>query len=140
VDRLLADLPNARFIFQNFPLTEIHPWAFKAAAYADCVAQQSNDAFWKFVNITYESQQDVTPENADQKLAAFAQQSGVNGDQAAKCAALPATAARVRESQALGNALSVNGTPTLFVNGRKIQNVGGIPYELLKTLVTTTTK
>jgi protein-disulfide isomerase len=104
------------------------------------VGQQSNDAFWKFVSTTYENQQEVTAENADQKLASFAQQSGANGDQVAKCVAQPAAAARVRESQALGNALSVTGTPTLFVNGRKIQNVSGIPYELLKTLVTSTTK
>jgi protein-disulfide isomerase len=138
VERLLTDMPNARFIFQNFPLTDLHPWAFKAATYADCVAQQSNDAFWKFVSSTYESQEQVTAENADQKLTALAQQAGVNGDQAAKCAALPATAARVRESQALGNAVNITGTPTLFVNGRKVQNVGGIPYEILKNLVMTT--
>ncbi len=138
IDRLLTDIPNARFIYQSFPISQLHPWAFKAAAYADCVAQQNPDAFWKFVSSTYENQEQVTPENADQKLTALAQQAGVNGDEAAKCAALPATAARVRDSEALGRALNINGTPTLFVNGRRVQNVGGIPYEILKNLVMTT--
>jgi len=140
IDRLLKDFPNAHFVFQNFPLTDLHPWAFKAASYGECVAQQSNDAFWKFVSATYEGQEQVTAENADQKLASFAQQSGANGEAAAKCAALPATAAKIRESMALGEALNVTGTPTLFVNGRKVQNLGTIPYEMLKTLVATTTK
>jgi protein-disulfide isomerase len=140
IERLMQDFPNARFVFQNFPLTEMHPWAFQAAAYAECVAQQNNDAFWKFISATYASQEQLTPANADQKLAALAQQAGASGEQAARCAAQPATAARVKESLALGEALNVTGTPTLFVNGRKVQNLANLPYELLKSLVETTTK
>ena len=139
VERLLKEFPNARFIFQSFPLTQ-HPWAFKAAVYAQCVAEQSNDAFWKFVSLTYENQEQVTTANADEKLKLFAQQAGGGGEKAAQCAAQPAAAAKVRESMALGEALAVSGTPTLFVNGRKVQNVGTIPYEMLKTLTATTKK
>jgi protein-disulfide isomerase len=40
----------------------------------------------------------------------------------------------VQGSVALGASLEVNGTPTLFINGRKISNVGGLPYEVLKGL------
>src|ERR1700680_2339000 len=58
----LAVLPNVRFVFQNFPL-EMHNWAAKGAAYADCVGRASNDAFWKFVAKTYETQSDITAEN-----------------------------------------------------------------------------
>src|ERR1700723_2822624 len=45
IESLIASEPNARFVFQNFPL-EMHNWAAKGAAYADCVAQASNEAFW----------------------------------------------------------------------------------------------
>jgi len=48
IEKLLAAEPNARFVFQNFPLP-MHNWANKAASYADCVGRASNDAFWKFV-------------------------------------------------------------------------------------------
>lgn len=140
IDRLMKDFPNARFVFQNFPLTDLHPWAFKAASYGECVAAQSNDAFWKFVSATYDAQEQVTAENADQMLTSLAQQSGANGEAAAKCAALPATSAKVHDSMALGEALNVTGTPTLFVNGRKVQNLATIPYEVLKNLAATTTK
>src|ERR1700716_903941 len=55
LEGLVAAEPNARFVFQNFPL-EMHNWAAKGAAYADCVGRASNDAFWKFIAKTYETQ------------------------------------------------------------------------------------
>ena len=53
----------------------------------------------------------------------------------AACAAKPETTGRVQHSIALGTSVDVTGTPTLFINGRKIANVSGIPYDLLKSLV-----
>src|SRR6202045_3433297 len=96
----LAAQPNVRFVFQNFPL-EMHNWAAKGAAYADCVGSASNDAFWKFVSKTYETQSDITAENADEKLTAIADGAGVKGSDTAACAAKPETKARVDASVAL---------------------------------------
>jgi len=132
IDKLLEDLPNARFTFQNFPLERIHKWAFKAASYADCVGRQNNDAFWKFIHTVYASQEQITEANADEKLRGAAAEAGLNAPTVAACAAEPATAERVRQSMALGEALDINSTPTLFINGRKVANVTGLPPELLK--------
>jgi protein-disulfide isomerase len=63
IEALVAAEPQARFVFQNFPL-EMHNWAAKGAAYADCVGRASNDAFWKFLSKTYETQAEITAENA----------------------------------------------------------------------------
>lgn len=134
IDKLLADLPNAHFTFQNFPLEQIHKWAFKAATYADCVAGLSNDAFWKFVHTVYTNQSQITPENVDEKLREYAGESGANGQKVASCAAEPATAEKVRASMAFGDKLNVRATPTLFLNGRRIENVNGIPYDTLKAI------
>jgi protein-disulfide isomerase len=134
IEGLVAAEPRARFVFQNFPL-EMHNWAAKGAAYSDCVGRASNDAFWKFVSKTYETQTDITAENADEKLTALADGAGVKGSEIAACAAKPETKARVDASIALGKSVEVTGTPSLFINGRKIGNVGGIPAEMLKTLV-----
>ena len=98
----------------------MHNWAAKGAAYADCVGRASNDAFWKFVSKTYETQTDITAENADEKLTAIADGAGVKGTDIAACAAKPETKARVDASIALGKSVDVTGTPTLFINGRKI--------------------
>jgi len=134
IEGLVAAEPNARFVFQNFPL-EMHNWAAKGAAYADCVAQVSNDAFWKFVSKTYEAQSDITAENADAKLTAIADGTGVKGADIATCAATPVPKAHVDASLALGKAVNVTGTPTLFINGRSLGNVANVPAATLKELV-----
>lgn len=134
IEALIAAEPGARFVFQNFPL-EMHNWAAKGAAYADCVGQASNEAFWKFVAKTYEAQSDITAENADEKLTALADASGVKGAEIAGCATTPVTKAHIDASVALGKAVNVTGTPTLFINGRVIGNVSQVPAEALKGLV-----
>jgi protein-disulfide isomerase len=151
VDKLLADEPDVRFIFQNFPLERVHPWAFLGASYADCIGRENSAALWKFIENVYASQEQITallPQNVAvdaamkqaepaiaKKLQEIAAGAGANPQQVATCAADPATAARVRKSLALGEALQVTGTPTLFINGRRIQSLNGMPYEVLKSMV-----
>jgi protein-disulfide isomerase len=133
VDKLMAEEKNARLVFQSFPLPS-HDWATKAAYYADCVGRSSGDAFWKFIQSVYDAQTDITAPNADEKLTALADQAGVKGSETATCAAKPETAGRIQHSVDLGTSVEVTATPTLFINGRKISNVGGLPYEVLKGL------
>jgi protein-disulfide isomerase len=99
------------------------------------VGHASNEAFWKFVAKTYETQADITAENADEKLTALADGAGVKGADIAACATTPVTKAHVDASLALGKAVNVSGTPTLFINGRTIGNVGQVPADALKGLV-----
>ena len=132
IEELLAQEPNARFVFQNFPLPS-HDWAEKAAAYADCVGRANNDVFWKFVQKTFEQQANITHSTADEKLKAIANDSGANADQIAACAAKPDTQARIEASLELGKSVGVNGTPALFINGRMVP--GGWPVEVLKKIV-----
>jgi|SRR5208282_5843533 len=134
IEALVAAEPNARFVFQNFPL-EMHNWAAKGAAYADCVGRASNDAFWKFVAKTYETQGDITAETADEKLTAIADGAGVKGADIAACAAKPETKARVDASIALGKSVDVTATPTLFINGRRIGSLDARESDVYKSLV-----
>ncbi len=134
VDKLLADIPNARLVFEQFPLTQIHNWAMKAAEYGQCIAEQSNDLFFKFMKNVYQQQEQITAENADEKLAAAATAAGANAQAAAACAKLPATTAKIQQAMDLGKELDVTGTPTLFLNGRKVATVNQLPYEVLKAI------
>jgi protein-disulfide isomerase len=134
IEALVAAEPTARFVFQNFPL-EMHNWAAKGAAYADCVGRASNDAFWKFVSKTYETQSDITAENADEKLTALADGAGVKGSEIAACAAKPETRTHVDASLALGKSVDVTGTPTLFINGRKVGSLDPRMGDVYKSLV-----
>jgi len=134
IEALVAAEPQARFVFQNFPL-EMHNWAAKGAAYADCVGRASNDAFWKFLSKTYETQAEITAENADEKLTALADGAGVKGSEMAACATQPETKARIDASIALGKKVDVSGTPTLFINGRKIGSFDNRLSDVYKSLV-----
>jgi protein-disulfide isomerase len=87
------------------------------------------------VSGTYAAQSDITEANADQKLTAVADASGVKGSDIAACAAKPDTKSRIDASVNLGKKVEVTGTPTLFINGRRIANVNGIPYDVLKSMV-----
>jgi protein-disulfide isomerase len=137
IEQLLAQEPAAHFVFQNFPLPS-HNWAGKAAGYVDCVGRASaggasNDAVWKFIQKTFDEQANITEANADEKLKAIATASGANGEEIAACAVKPDTKARIQASLALGKSVGVNGTPSLFINGRNVPS--GAPVELMKKIV-----
>ena len=133
IERLINEDPNVRFVSQNFPLPS-HNWAMKAAAYADCVGRASNDAYWKFVESVYSAQNEITADNADQKLTDLADKAGAKGSEIATCAAQPETESRVQASIELGKSVDVNSTPTLFINGRPV-GVSGNSYDALKQIV-----
>jgi protein-disulfide isomerase len=137
LQKLLAENPDVRFVFQHFPLTEIHPWAMHAATAAECVRRESPAAFWKFAASVYEAQPTINPENVTQKLSELAAAAGVDAAKISACTASPEVAAAVEASRELGESLGVGGTPTVFINGRKLQSFGSVPYEVLTALVKT---
>jgi protein-disulfide isomerase len=134
--KLFADFPQVRFIFQQFPLpASLHPWALKAAQYADCAGQMDQDAFWKYVDSIFENQGGIALATADDKLKELATAAGLDAQKISTCAASPETDARIKKSQALGATLDVNETPTVFINGRRVPGIANIPYDNLKQLV-----
>ena len=137
IEKLLMDEPNAKLIFEQFPLTQLHKWAMTASKYALCVNRQNKEAFWKFVDTVYQHQdemQQMTVEQVEPKLKGYVTEAGANADQATQCTNDPGITTEIVMSQELGRQVEVTGTPTLFINGRKIGNVGGIPYETLKAI------
>jgi protein-disulfide isomerase len=136
VEKLEADFPQVRFTFQQFPLpASLHPWAMKAAQYADCAGQMNKDAFWKYVDSIFENQGGIALATADDKLKELATAAGYDALEISRCAASPETDARIKKSMALGGTLNVNQTPTIFINGRAVLGLANIPYENLKNLV-----
>jgi protein-disulfide isomerase len=136
LEKLLTDFPQVRFVFQQFPLpASLHPWAMKAAEYADCAGRMNKEAFWKYINAVFENQGGIALATADDQLKGFATEAGLDGAKLAACAAAPETEARVKKSVDLGQSLDVNETPTVFVNGRRVRSIGTMPYEQLKALV-----
>ncbi|HJT52417.1 MAG TPA: thioredoxin domain-containing protein [Candidatus Angelobacter sp.] len=136
LDKLVTDFPQVQLTFQQFPLpATIHPWALKAAEYADCAAQHDKAAFWKYVDSIFENQGSIAAATADDKLKELATASGLDATKIASCAVTPETEARVNKSLQFGKSLDINQTPTVFINGRRVLGIGDIPYDQLKNLV-----
>jgi protein-disulfide isomerase len=136
VEKIVADFPQVRLVFQQFPLPpSLHPWAMKAALYADCASRADKDAFWKYVDSIFENQGGIALATADDKLKELATAAGFDADKIAACAAAPETEARVKKSMALGESLDVNETPTVFINGRRVKGIATLTPEQLKALV-----
>ncbi len=136
MDRLAQDFPNAQMVFENFPLTQIHPSAEKAAEYGVCVAQlKGNAAFFQYVQAVFDNQAKLTPDATEQTLSDAATKAGVDAAAEKKCVSDSATKAAVAASLKLGYDVGVNQTPMLFVNGRPLP-VNALPYNVLKQIVT----
>jgi len=136
VEKLAADFPQARVTFQQFPLpATLHPWAMKAAKYADCAGKANPEAFWKYIDSIFENQGSIALVTADDKLQQFATAAGLDAAALSACASSPEAEARVNKSLQLGQSLDVNETPTVFINGRRVKSIANIPYDQLKALV-----
>lgn len=135
IEKLLGESPDAKLVFENFPLSQIHKWADRAAGYADCIARKNPDQFWKFAQEVFDQQEQITDDTAAAKLSAIATDAGADASAIATCADSSETKARVIQQYELGSSLGITGTPTLFINGRKIDNVNGTPYEVMKQMV-----
>jgi protein-disulfide isomerase len=135
IARLLADYPAAHFVFEDFPLVQVHSEAFKAASYGVCVTGAGgNDAFFKYADAVFANQDALTPAASDQTLKAAAAKAGQDPAKISACASTPATKAAVNAALQLGEAVGVNSTPMLFVNGRGFPALG-IPYPTLLQII-----
>jgi protein-disulfide isomerase len=117
---LLQNYPQVRFVFKDYPIEVLHPWARTAALAGRCAYQENPDAFWKMYDLTYDNQEIISPSNAWMKMSEFAGQAGLNPDRFRSCMSSPEAAAAVDASRANGQQLEVNSTPTMFVNGRRL--------------------
>jgi protein-disulfide isomerase len=115
------------FVFRHFPLVSQHPHAWRAALAAEAAAAQ--DRFWPMHEHLLAHEHSLT----DEELANHARALGL--DMAAYVRDLhdPALGRRVREDALSGLHSGVLGTPTFFVNGRRLE--GGLRQDELESAI-----
>jgi len=111
---------KVRFVFKNFPLTSIHPWAEDGAIASECAFRQGNDAFWKMYDGLFTKQSEITKDNLRDKASEIAKDGGMDVGKFQECFDGKQTADVVKADTAEATALGVNSTPTFFVNGRRL--------------------
>jgi protein-disulfide isomerase len=128
------------FIYKDYPLAEIHPWATHAAVNANCLAAQNQDAYWDFADYIHANQKEVnTEKNPDAQLAildrlavAQGQKHNLDGTKLQACIKAQKDDA-VKASIHEGDGLGVEATPTMYVNGEKVD--GAIPIAELRAVL-----
>lgn len=135
IDNIQKDFPNAHFVFENFPLTVVHPAAQKSAEYGVCVAKiKGNAAFFQYVQAVFDNQAGLTS-NVDATLKQAATKAGADPAEVDICAGTASAKAAVAASVKLGEDIGVDQTPLLYINGRPMP-IAGIPYATLKQVIT----
>jgi protein-disulfide isomerase len=118
---------RVEFIYKDFPLVEIHPWAMHAAVDANCVAAQSPEAYWDFADYIHANQQSVNKmkdrdaafSELDRLAVLQGQQHSLDAGKLQSCIKTQNDEA-VKASMKEGETLGVEATPTLFINGEKL--------------------
>ena len=120
------DGKNVRFVFRHFPLA-FHPWAQLAAEATTCVHFQNPEKFWQLHDWIFEHQKSLTVENSQAKLVeAVNAMAGINMDAFHKCMDESQAAGFVKKDALAGSANEVRGTPTFFINGRRIAGLRSV--------------
>lgn len=115
------DNGTVRFVWYDFPLTQIHQNAVIAARAGRCANEQ--DKFWPFHDRVFGGQAEWSSSgSADDLFVDYAKAEGLDVDAFTQCLRSDKYQKEVSESFQLGTSLGVSGTPTLFINGKKIND------------------
>ena len=112
VDEIRRELGDGiRFVFRNFPLSEVHPHAEHAAEIAEGAG--AHGKFWEMHDILYAHQRALD----DQHLAEYMARLGVSTSEVKQALTQHVHSDRIHEDFMSGVRSGVNGTPTFFING-----------------------
>jgi len=125
------------FIYKDYPLAEIHPWAIHAAVDANCLVAQNTDAYWDFADYIHANKREVDGQNTqparfdalDKATLLQGQKHNLDATKLEACIKAQNESA-VRASMKEADGIGVNATPTLFINGQKID--GAVPVSEIR--------
>jgi protein-disulfide isomerase len=133
---------KVRIVYKDFPLDQ-HPWAMRAAVDVNCLGSQSDKGYWNLVDYIHGHASDIGADPKDAKADKTLPRATEQLDKLTKeqgefqkadmpkleaCLTKQDTAA-IEASKKVGEALNIDSTPTLFINGDKID--GAVPVDFL---------
>jgi len=128
---LVRTRPDVKLVFRHFPLDkacnrqmqqQLHPDACRAAVAAECAGQLGR--FWEYHDKLFEHQKTLDRDS----LFRFARELDLDIARFRTCLDDPATLDRIAADVEAGSRLGVESTPTIFINGRRIQGALERPY------------
>lgn len=110
------------FVFKNFPLSnkcnasmqsDMHPFSCDIARLARCAGQYGK--FWEYHTLAFENQSSASAQTAKE----WGRKVGMTDAQMDTCLASADILAKIRDDAELGTKVGVDGTPAVYLNGRK---------------------
>jgi len=152
---------KVRIVYKDFPLTEIHPWAMRAAVDVNCLGAQSGTGYWNAVDYIHANASHIGEDQSPKPAAKDPKDAGKDSDKDDKtlpraneqldkivreqaerlklnmptldaCIAKQDTTAE-DASRKLATDLNLQATPTMFINGNKVD--GALPIEFIFGLI-----
>jgi protein-disulfide isomerase len=116
LEQVLEKYPqDVKVVFKNFPLQN-HKYAMKAAIAA--LAADSQGKFWEFHDLLFKNYNKLD----DQKIQDIAVAVGLNLEEYEKMKKDPSIQGKVRRDLSDGRRADVRGTPTVFINGKRLRD------------------
>lgn len=132
VKERLIDEGLVRYVYYDFPLGQ-HQNAFIAARAGRCANEQGR--FWDYHDYLYARQRTwAAMGNPTEFFVDLAEETGLDAGEFENCLRSDRYAEEVSRSAALGESLGVSGTPTLFVNGKRLPQVPS-PFSRFEEMV-----
>jgi protein-disulfide isomerase len=126
-----------KIVYRDLPIEELHPWAMHAAVNANCLAAQSGEAYWSYVDYLHTHGEDITGPDRDVKKSAAmldkialqqGEQDKLDSTKLSACVAKQDESG-IKEEMKLSDSLDIDQTPTMYVNGEEVQ--GALPEDVL---------
>jgi protein-disulfide isomerase len=131
---------QVRIVYRDFPLDQ-HPWALRAAIDANCLADESPNGYWSMVDYIHSHASEFggddhslakANEALDNLALAQAKTDKVKIEPVSACIAKQ-DATAITASRKEAEALGVEATPALFINGQRVE--GALPIEYIYRVV-----
>jgi protein-disulfide isomerase len=127
------------FVYKDFPLSDIHPWAMHAAVNAGCLAAENNDAYWDFADYIHANQSEVNSEKTrssqfdalDRIALQNVNKYNLDSNKLQACIKAQNDTA-IKASIKEGDSLGMTATPTIFVNGQEVD--GALPVSEVRSI------
>lgn len=124
---------KVRFIFKEYPLFSIHPWAVAAAVANECAYEIDPSKFVAYRSLIFQNQSNIKSQTATQQLEDLGAQAGLDRQKLTACIDAKTSLPHVQNDFLEGEKLGVGSTPTFFINGKMISGAPS-PDEFFKSV------
>lgn len=128
-----VDTGKVYFVYRDFPIGS-HQKAKKAAESAECARNQQEEKFWGMHDLIFDNQVEwAKSDDANQVFKRFASEIGLDSSKFSSCLDEGKFTQEVENDLQDGIKYGVTGTPTFFINGKKL--VGAQDFSKFESMI-----